>query len=146
MSATGVSLLKEATRVEVFRVAPEPVIDASSDTIENYPVLSTGKEQGQAFAKRLAGDIARNGVTRNARSVALSRALHTGSGMEIRRSMYWSASIAMCFGPRRRGARTQHIPTGSGRIATHCADLLALTKEAFPDDPEIQSLNAKRFR
>ncbi len=50
----AVRIIEGATKVEVFRIEPMMPPKYAGRTIEGYPVLSQGKDQGPDFAKRLA--------------------------------------------------------------------------------------------
>jgi hypothetical protein len=51
----GVSILKEATRAEAFRVAETPGSEPRSalEEIDGYPITSAGSEQGEGFVRKL---------------------------------------------------------------------------------------------
>jgi hypothetical protein len=58
ISPEGTAILREGTRVEVFRVAPEPTRSPTDrPKIGRYPVLTQGKDLGSDFAVRLAAAV-----------------------------------------------------------------------------------------
>jgi hypothetical protein len=144
LSDSGIAILKGATRVEVFRVAPEEVQQPTKNAIEGYPILATGKEQGQAFAARLTSILLGKGVTQNEKKCGLE------PGVAYR---LWkdnqSVEVLVCFKcnvlwPHIVGEKwKEHLWWEWQDFDSVRADLLSLTKEAFPDDQEIQQLSDK---
>ena len=141
LSDSGISILKGETRVEVFRVASEEVQKPTNNAIEGYPILATGKEQGEEFAARLTSILLGKGVTQNEKKCGLE------PGVAYR---LWkgnqSVEVLVCFKcnvlwPHIVGEQwKEHLWWEWQDFDTVRADLLAVTKEAFPDDQEIQSL------
>ena len=140
MSASGIAILKEASRVQVFRVASLADERNTSNTIQDYPILSTGKEHGQAFATRLSAILLGDGVTRNRKKCGIE------PGVAFR---LWkgdqSVEVLVCFTcnvmwPHVVGEQTEKPWSEWQDFDSARRDLLLLTKEAFPDDPEIESL------
>jgi hypothetical protein len=141
LSDSGISILKGATRVEVFRVAPEEAPKPTKDAIEGYPILAAGKEQGQAFAARLTSILLGKGVMQNAKKCGLEPGVAYRLWKDDR-----AIEVLVCF---KCNVLWPHIVGEQWRdpvwwewqdFDTVRADLLALTKEAFPDDQEIQKL------
>lgn len=112
--------------------------------IGGYPILATGKEQGSDFAARLSKVLRSDGVTPNRKKCGLE------PGVAYR---IWEGSKAMevlvCF---KCDVLWPH-GVGEEGVPPHQewkdfdpvrAGLVALTKEAFPDDAEIQGLSKKR--
>lgn len=143
-SIPGAGILRGADRVEVFRVAPEPSVDGSIQKIAFYPILATGNEQGPEFARRLSKLLLGKGVTQNQKKCGLQ------PGVAYR---VWNGDraveVLVCF---KCDVLWPHVVSGSAKDA-HLdwkdfdpirADLVALTKEAFPKDPEIQALPERR--
>src|SRR5262245_32901378 len=64
-SVPGGSILRDATRAEVFRVGEAMTANSAEKTIGGYPILATGKEQGRDFATRLSKVLRSSGVTKN---------------------------------------------------------------------------------
>ncbi len=140
----GDSIIREADRVEVFRVGSEPAASGAGEAIGGYPILATGKELGADFAARLSKVLRGGGVTRNQKKCGLE------PGVAYR---LWSGDraveVLVCFNC---DVLWPHV-VGSQAAAPHHewqdfdparAELLALTKEAFPDDAEVQGLPERR--
>jgi hypothetical protein len=140
----GESKLREPTRVEVFRVGSELASSTDKATIGGYPILATGKEQGSDFAARLLKILRSDGVTPNRKKCGLE------PGVAYR---IWSGDKALevlvCF---KCDVLWPHVVGEEGTLPHHewkdfdpvRSELLALTKEAFPEDAEIQGLPAHR--
>jgi hypothetical protein len=140
ISATGSDVLKNATRVEVFRVSPRDTTDPKVNAIGHYPILSTGKEQGQAFAARLADILLGGGVTQNQKKCGLQpgvayRLWKDKQAVEVLVCFKCDVLWAHVVGETGEQPSSEYKDFDSVR-----AKLLALTKEAFPDDKEIQDL------
>jgi hypothetical protein len=67
----GKAVLRDAQRVEVFRVGPEREKDVPGKMILGYPILATGTEQGADFAGRLSQMLLSAGVTPNKKKCGL---------------------------------------------------------------------------
>lgn len=141
MSDSGISILKGATRVEVFRLAPEEVHKPTTNAIEGYPILATGKEQGQAFAARLTSILLGKGVTQNEMKCGLQPGVAYRLWKDDR-----AVEVLVCF---KCNVLWPHIVGEKWKeqlwwewqdFDTVRAESLALTKEAFPNDKEIQQL------
>ncbi len=142
----GESIVTGATRVEVFRVGSEQTNPQDGKALGGYPILATGKEQGADFAARLAKVLKSDGVTPNRKKCGLQ----PGVGYRIWNGKL-SVEVLICF---KCDVLWPHV-VGSSDAAPHRewqdfdparADLLALTKEAFPDDAEIQALPKESTR
>lgn len=127
----------------MFRVS-ERVDPQARNAIGGYPILATGPEQGVDFAARLAKVLRSRGVTPNRKKWGLE------PGVAFR---LWSGDRAMevlvCFKcdvlwPYVVGeiSDTPHYEWRDFDPVR--AELLALSKEAFPTDPVIQGLTAQR--
>ena len=139
VSRPATSILRDADRVEVFRVSWQRADGPTDGTIGGYPILATGPEQGPEFAARLSTCLRRWGVTRTSKKCGLM------PGVAYR---VWAGDRALevlvCFKcddlwPRVVGEDDpwQIKILEFDRVRP---ELLALTKEAFPDDPQIQAL------
>jgi hypothetical protein len=140
------TILSGATKVEVFRVAgKEPPTEASSGELRigGFRVLSQGKDQGRVFADRLAA------VLSQWKTYSFTYAKCYWPGVAFR---VWKGEeivdILICFkcdnlycGPPTMSARV----TASFSESPNRARLVALAKEAFPDDQEIQGLTECRI-
>jgi hypothetical protein len=141
VSASGADILKGATRVEVFRVDPnrDRTKDAKAN-IGGYGVISTGKEQGETFARRLADILLGNSVTTNVKKCGLQPVVAYRLWKDKQ-----SLEVLVCF---RCDVLWPHVVGEMGTPGPYeyqdfdpvRAKLLALTKEAFPDDKKIQAL------
>jgi len=138
------SILRRGERVEVFRIDSK-YDKNTTDGICGYKILAVGKEQGTEFAVRLSEVLRRWGVARSSKKCGIS------PGVVFR---IWSGDkaveVIICFkcddlkthlvGTPDDGALTGHLLD----FESERADLLALVKEALPDDPVIQALPVKR--
>ena len=135
---------REPTRVEVFRVSSEQAGPSDAAKIGGYPILGTGKEQGPEFAARLSKVLRSDGVTPNRKKCGLQ------PGVAYR---LWNGNkaveVLVCF---KCDVLWPHVVGEEGVPPHHewkdfdpvRPELLALTKEAFPEDAEIQSLPMHR--
>ena len=140
MSKAGTAILNGATRVEVFRVAPEKAQKPAKGAIEGYPILAKGKDQDKAFAAKLRAILLGDGVTQNAKKCGLQ------PGVAFR---LWSGDKAVdllvCFNC---DVLWPHVMGDNADAPWHewqdfdavRADLAALARQALPDDQEIQKL------
>jgi hypothetical protein len=121
------------------KVAPEDVQNPTSNTIEGYPILATGKEKDQAFAARLASILLGKNVTQNEKKCGLQPGVAYRLWKDDR-----AVEVLVCFNcnvlwPHVVGEKwKEQLWSEWQDFDTVRADLLALTKEAFPDDKEIQ--------
>jgi hypothetical protein len=143
MSAAAVAVVRTATRVEVFRVASEPRELPLGDHVQHYPVLFTGKEQDRAFAARLSAILLGDGVTQMRKECGLepSVAFRLWKGED-------SVEVLVSFScnllwPHMVGAIAQDQVAEYQDFDSARAELVALVKEALPDDSEIQSLTVE---
>jgi hypothetical protein len=131
------SILRHGTRVEVFRVDPKPGEDRA-DAVGGYPILAVGREQGPEFAARLSEVLRRWGVSRSSKKCGLM------AGVAFR---VWdgdrAVEVLICF---KCDDLKVHVvgddDSDEGLLAfdSERRDLLALAKEALPDDPDIRAL------
>jgi hypothetical protein len=138
-------IVKNATRVEVFRVysggapgtkkMPKFIGDLS---ISGFPVWAQGKDQGHDFASRLADVLS----DKDSYSDSFAKCFDPGVAFRA-----WQGErcvdVVICFqcdnlyvGPPKKdqGENYSFIKTPAR------ARLIVLTKEAFPEDNEVQSL------
>jgi hypothetical protein len=139
VSRSATSILRNADRVEVFRVAPIRPRTSTGDTIGGYPTLAVGKEQGSEFAARLSTALRRWGVTWTSEKCGLlpSVAYRVWAGDQ-------ALEVLVCFKcddfwPRVVG-KVDPLENKLLAFDSVRPELLALTKEAFPDDPTIQAI------
>jgi hypothetical protein len=137
VSRSASSILRHGTRVEVFRVAPKYDKDAAG-AIGGYPILAVGREQGPEFAARLGEVLRRWGVARSSKKCGLLpgvafRVWHGDRAVEV----------LICF--KCDDLRVHVVGEDDAGedlldFESERRDLLALAKEALPDDPDIQAL------
>ena len=137
----GYSILKGVNRVEVFRVGSEELPEGSTEkALGGYPILAMGKEQGASFASRLSKVLRSEGVIDNEYKCGLEpgvafRLWNGDRAVEVLDCFKCNILWPYVVGPP--DAATQHERKNFSRVR---AELLALSKEAFPDDAEIQGL------
>ncbi|MDB5392343.1 MAG: hypothetical protein JWM11_7989 [Planctomycetaceae bacterium] len=144
-----VTELAGANRVEVFRVGSNelepPTDEPAPEKIIWYPILATGEEQGPDFAARLTKVLRSDGVTQNRKKCGLEPgvAFRLWSGeraVEVlicfNCDVLWVHEVGVALGENPHYEWQDFDPVRS--------ELLALAKEAFPDDREIQDLPEKR--
>jgi hypothetical protein len=143
VSRSATSILRNGDRVEVFRVSPKRVEVGAPGTISGYPILAVGKEQGPDFAARLGKVLRSWSVARSSKKCGLL------PGVAFR---VWAGDQALevlvCF---KCDDLWPHVVGEPGEPHGETlafdpvrADLLALAKEAFPDDSKIQALPTVR--
>jgi hypothetical protein len=139
-----VAVLAGATKVEAFRLEGAGPVNAGTQSqrqFGGFAVKAQGKDQGQAFAKKLADVL----LDEETYSTTFAACFTPGVAFRV-----WKGEacvdVVVCFlcqnfycGP----------PTGNAREIASFADtparatLVRLAKEAFPDDKEVQSLEEK---
>ena len=142
----GMETLKGATRVEAFRVDPSREAKANDAWIGGYVISATGKEQGKEFAAKLS-------------AVLLSPT--TYSFLNRKRCMFvpgvayrfWKdqevVEVTVCF---HCDDLMVLVKDGSGKMLHYSgsafddarAEMVALARQAFPGDDEVQSMSPKR--
>ena len=136
-----VEILKGATKVEVFRVSGKPAEKAEpGKSIGGYPILSTGKEQGQDFARRLSSLVQEE----NSLFSTQARCFNPGVAFRLWKDKE-SVEVVVCYqcwGLRlaARDAEGKEIHRTGGGFKANFGAWVKLAKEAFPDDKQIQSL------
>jgi len=143
VSRSATSILRDADRVEVFRVSPKWAENPGPDAIGGYPITAVGKEQGPEFAARLGKVLRSWGVGNSSKKCAFE----PGVAFRVWRGDR-AVEVLVCF---KCDDLWPHVVGESGTLDREWlefdavrADLLALAKEAFPDDPAIQALPAVR--
>jgi hypothetical protein len=150
LGAPMLRILAGATRVECFRIDPHGT-DAGDGKptgkhIDGYPITVTAKEQGREFAAKLAAAL------QDEKSIfsPQARCFFPGVGFRI-----WSGKESvdvivcyMCSGLRlvARDSDGKVLGRAGGGFSGNWALFVQLAKEAFPDDAEIQKLDAKDSR
>lgn len=143
VSRSGTSILRRGDRVEVFRVSPKRAEEPGSKTIGGYPIISVGNEQGPDFAARLGTVLRSWGVANSSKKCAFE----PGVAFRVWRGDR-ALEVLVCF---KCDDLWPHVVGESGTLSEEWLefdavrpDLVALAKEAFPDDPAIQALPAVR--
>ncbi len=137
------SILRKGTRIEVFRVSPKYSPERTDGTVGGYPILSTGTPSGPEFATRLATAL---------RSWGVSKGSNKGSFEPAVAFRVWDGDraldVLLCFDTDELWAHVVGDPSASNDdlldFAPVRAELVALVKEAFPDNAKIQGLPALR--
>ena len=141
VSRPATSILRHGERVEVFRVSQKREEAVDQGAIGGYPIVAIGKEQGPEFAARLGKVLLRWGVAPSSKKCAFE------PGVAFR---VWDGDRALevlvCF---KCDDLWPHVMGETGTLYEEAlafdpvrAELVALAKEAFPDDPKIQALTA----
>jgi len=139
----AVRIIKDATKVEVFRIKPMKEQKPAGEVIGGYTVLSAGRDQGPDFARRLAS------VLLDDKTYAFDRAKGCifSPGVVFR---LWkgkeSVEVITCFqcdefSILAKDARGETIRQVGEDFDNARPALVKLAKDAFPDDKEIQALN-----
>ena len=136
----GRAVLREGTRVEVVRVDPDdsPQQPTGGPRIGRYRVVSQGKDFGADFAARLADVVIGNGVLLRKCGIQPGVAFRVWRGDDC-------VEVLVCL---RCDVLAMHLGSGDWDWTSNMlrdftgrrAKLLALCKEALPDDPVIQGL------
>jgi len=143
ISREGKAVLREGTRVEVFRVAPEqPRSPTAGPKIGRYPVLAQGKDLGANFAARLADVLIGHPDLEKKCGIQPGVAFRVWRGDQC-------VEVLVCF---KCDVLAMHLGTGDWDWTSDMlrdfsgsrAKLLALCKEVLPDDPVIQGLSDVR--
>ena len=142
----GLATLKAATRVETFRVDPGYGLGTNKTQIGGYGISSTGKEQGKEFASKLS---------------AILLKPETYFFEKAKRCMFqpgvayrlWkdqdAVEVVVCFSCDEIEV---FVKDGAGKITHYSgedfdnarAGMVALARQAFPNDKEVQSLPVAR--
>jgi hypothetical protein len=139
ISREGKAVLREGTRVEVFRVASEPPQTPTTGLkIGRYPVLEQGKDLGSDFAARLADAVMDHPELAEKCGIQPGVAFRVWRGDQC-------VEVLVCF---KCDVLAMHLGTGEWDWTSNMlrdfsggrAKLLALCKEALPDDPVIKGL------
>jgi hypothetical protein len=130
-------------RVEVFRMGSSREHPDATQTLAGFPLLSTGKEQGKDFARRLGAVLLNDGTY----EWEMANGCIFDPGVAFR---VWSGSESVlaiiCFHCNQIGIVPDEANPRSLRV--HDADpgrpaLLKLAREVFPDDVDLQQLTAR---
>ena len=134
--------LSGATRVEVFRVSPKRAEEGEPD-VGGYEITAGGKEQGQPFAKRLAGVLLdertyrfdANKVGGFTPMVGL-RVWKGDEAVEVLLSFATDELVVLSTNPADKSTRSAQEDFDAARGA-----LVELAKEALPQDRDVQALD-----
>ncbi len=138
----AIAILDDAKIVEVYRINPIQTSERKGELIQNYPILSRGKDQDERFANALR-KILLDAATY---SFELSKGCMFEPGVAFRiRTPGGTLEVILCFQCNELNFVVEDAR--GGRIRDKIEDfdnarpaLLKLAKTAFPDDPVIQSL------
>jgi hypothetical protein len=137
-----IALLDGATKVEAFRI--DGKARAGDKAVAGFRITGTGKEQGKPFAGRLGSGLQQEKTLfgKQARCFIPGVAFRAHKGDE-------SVVVLVCFVCKNLrlvaiDARGVEQPPISGAFGPRLGPLLALAKEAFPKDKEIQALAEKK--
>ena len=138
----GVAIVQKATKVEAFRISPKRTDKKGDKYIGGYPILDTAKELDKNFAAKFA-------------KVLLSDKVYAGDsercyepGVAFR---LWqdknAVEVIICFRCTNFEVHVMGAERGE-ELDLHgfgpgLEPFLALAKEAFPKDNEIQGLKSK---
>jgi hypothetical protein len=136
------SILRKADRAEVFRVSPKYSPEKTDGTIGGYPFTALGTELGPESIARLSNALRSWGVTRISKKPAFEptvafRIWYGDKALDVLLSFDSDAMWTHVVGD----------PNPSDDLLDFTkirAELLALVKEAFPDNAKIQALPDKR--
>jgi hypothetical protein len=143
LTEQGLSTLKEATRVQVFRVDAKLSEDPSIERVMGYPVTSTAPEQGANFAARLAKLLVSDNMKRSLKRCGFM------PGVAYR---LWhednSVTVCVCFGCKDVIVQVGEKSVAPSKIwyfdfAPVRPRFVALAKEALPNDARIQAIADK---
>ena len=138
-------ILENADRVEVYRIDGRDMADGNpkpkdGKTIDGFPVISQGKDQGKEFAKKLGDILSDKQMHGNT-----SKCFWPGVAFRVWRGED-RVDVLICFmcdnfycGPPAEKPKE----VGGFDDTPLRSRLLQLAKEAFPDDKDIQALQDK---
>jgi hypothetical protein len=140
-----IAIISNSDEVETFRIDPESIWKPEKKALEGmridgFLVISNGKTQDSAFAAKLRAILLQDETYKK----PSAKCFDPGVAYRFKHGER-SADVAICFmcndmdsQPNRKHNTTGDQLADFTREAR--AALLALTKEAFPDDAEIQAL------
>jgi hypothetical protein len=136
------AVLQGATRVEAFRIEARAAKPDEKE-IGGHPIKATGAEPKREFAQKLAA------VLTDEKTLFGQQARCFLPGVAFR---LWkdkeSVDVLVCFGCKNlrliaRDADGKAVKQASGAFGPDLAPLLALAREAFPDDKELKEVKEK---
>ena len=140
----GGDILRDATRVEVFRVGPDEVVPPGANTIGGYPILATAPEQGPEFAARLSAVLRGKGVTPNINKCGLRPgvAYRVWNGPD-------AVEVLVCFEcdvlwPHVVGSQVEKPHFEWRDFGPVRFEMVRLAKQALPEDAAIQKLAERK--
>jgi hypothetical protein len=139
-----VKLLQAPTKVETYRIEPAGPVKANEAQIGGYRIKSTGKEQKEEFAKKLAVVLLDEKTLfgESKRCFLPGVAFRMWKGEE-------SVDVIICFNCSNlrmiaRDAKGKVIKEAIGAFGPQSAALVKLAREAFPDDKDLEKLEEKK--
>ena len=147
IGAKGTSILSNADRVETFRLDDGGYGDhvkagTSGDVIADYPITAQGKTQGRDFAAKLARTVLDPrtflGPSDTICEINPGIAFRAWRGQEC-------VEVIVCFHCQQmlittRNAQGKETRSAYTQMISMRAEFLALARQAFPNDKEIQGL------
>jgi hypothetical protein len=137
------TILARATKVEAFRIKPEHTDKTGDNYIAGYPITSRSKKLGEKFAQKMTKALFEEKTYEGegAKCFDPGVAFRVWSGKE-------AVEVIICFrctnfqvqvmGEKKDSDEVREFGFGPG-----LEPFLALAREAFPDDREIQGLKSK---
>jgi hypothetical protein len=139
-----VGVLKNATKVEPFRIDPTKTTDGTIKRIGDYPIIAVGKEQGKDFTLRLT-NVLFTDATYEGRS---AKCFDPGVVFRVWTDKKEWVDVVICFHcenfvltvyDANSKVLKQDVLGPFGGTPSRKV-LVKLAKEAFPDDKAIQAL------
>jgi hypothetical protein len=136
------AILKDATRVEAFRIEPRAA-KGDEKQIAGHPIKVTAPEQKEAFAKKLAAAL----TDEKSLFGEQARCFLPGVAFRIWKEQE-SVDVLVCFGCSNlrliaRNAKATAVKEARGAFGKDNGVLLGLAREAFPDDKELKEIKEK---
>jgi hypothetical protein len=140
-----VAILKNASRVEVFRIQSKRPDKAAEKNVAGYTIVSAGTELKKEFAGKLSAVL----LADKSYFGEQSRCFLPGIGLRLWTEMRESVDVVFCLTCTNlrlvsRDADGKEIKSATGAFGPELQPLLKLIKEAFPDDKEIQGITEQK--
>jgi hypothetical protein len=139
---TSTSIARKAGRVEAFRVSPKYTPERTDGTIGGYPIVATGASLEPEFASRLSTVLRSWGVSNSPKKSGFEPAIAFRLWDGDR-----ALDVLISFESDTLWAHAVEDTSPTEDVLDFApvrADLVALVKEAFPDNSKIQALTAVR--
>jgi hypothetical protein len=140
-----VAILKNVTRVEVFRVQPKRPDKPAEKNVVGYTIVATVGEPKKELASKLAAVLLADKTYFSEQS----RCFLPGIGFRLWTEKKESVDMVVCLTCTNlrlvsRDADGKEIKSVAGAFGPELQPLLKLVKEAFPDDKEIQKIGEEK--